>query len=220
MKWSAKLFMMTLALEFSSSQRSVALTKGDSILGETIETGGRNTAAFSMIEKVLAAAKMEREQIEMICVGLGPGSYTGIRAAISIAQGWQLARQTQVAGVSSVEAIVAQAQSENIFGEIRVVVDAQRNEFYLASFDISKNGWNEVEPLKIVTRADIQSQAGKEKILAGPEVTKWFPEGRDVFPRASHLARLAARASDAMPADKLEPIYLRETTFVKAVPLI
>jgi tRNA threonylcarbamoyladenosine biosynthesis protein TsaB len=212
--------MMTLALEFSSSQRSVALTKGDAVLSETVETGGRGTAAFSMIEKILGATKIEREQIEMICVGLGPGSYTGIRAAISIAQGWQLARQLPVAGISSVEAIVAQAQSENIFGQIRVVVDAQRNEFYLALFDISKNGWNEVEPLKIVTQAEVQSYAGKEKKLVGPGVTKWFPEGQDVFPHASHLGRLAARNSHAKTADKLEPIYLRETTFVKATPLI
>jgi len=211
--------MMTLALEFSSSQRSVALTKGDTALSETLEAGGRGTAAFSVIEKVLAAAKIEREQIGLICVGLGPGSYTGIRAAISIAQGWQLARQTRVAGVSSVEAIAAQAQSENISGKIHVVVDAQRSEFYLAVFEVSEKGWNEIEPLKIVPPAEVRSHA-KDKILVGPGVTKWFPEGRDIFPRASLLGRLAAKGGHAIATDKLEPIYLRETTFVKAVPLI
>jgi tRNA threonylcarbamoyladenosine biosynthesis protein TsaB len=163
---------------------------------------------------------VEREQIETICVGLGPGSYTGIRAAISIAQGWQLARRIKLAGISSVEAIAAQAHSENIFGTITVVVDAQRSEFYLATFEISPDGWKEIEPLKIVPAAEIRLSAAKDKILAGPRVIRWFPEGRDTFPRASHLGQLAARHRHVVTAEKLEPIYLRETTFVKTVHLI
>ena len=48
-----------------------------------------------------------REAIEAIAVGLGPGSYTGIRAAIALAQGWQLAREVKTLGVSSVAAMAA-----------------------------------------------------------------------------------------------------------------
>ena len=44
-----------------------------------------------MIEEALREAGLEREQIEVLAVGLGPGSYTGIRVALSLAQGWQLA---------------------------------------------------------------------------------------------------------------------------------
>ena len=50
-----------------------------------------------MIEDVLARSQMEREQIEVLAVGLGPGSYTGIRVALSMAQGWQLARGGEIA---------------------------------------------------------------------------------------------------------------------------
>jgi hypothetical protein len=59
-------------------------------------------------------------------------------------------------------------------------------------------------------------QAGNTVI--GPEVTKWFPAGQLVFPRAAMLARLAAMRSDFVAGETLEPIYLRETTFVKAPP--
>ena len=127
-----------------------------------LKRGGRNTAAFGMIEKVLAEAKIEREEIEVIAVGLGPGSYTGIRAAIAIAQGWQLARGIKLLGVSSVEAIAAQAQAEKIFGRVNVVIDAQRNEFYLAAYEISADGGKEIEPLKILPLAEIQSRADDE----------------------------------------------------------
>jgi tRNA threonylcarbamoyladenosine biosynthesis protein TsaB len=211
--------MMTLSLEFSSLQRSVALTRDDSVLCETVETGGRGTAAFSMIEKVLAASKTEREQIEMICVGLGPGSYTGIRAAISIAQGWQLALPIRLAGISSIEAIVAQAHAEQFLGKVCVAVDAQRNEFYLAVFETTQNGWKEIEPLKIVSPGEVRALATKDSILVGPGIIEWFTEGRNIFPAASHLGKMAASSNLDLPTEKLQPIYLRETTFVKANPI-
>src|SRR5471032_1012801 len=132
--------MTILALEFSSPQRSVAIARDGIVLSEAGETGGRNTAAFGMIEKVLAESKIRREQIGALCIGLGPGSYTGIRSAISIAQGWQLAREIKLLGVSSVSAIAAQAQAEKIFGRVNVVVDAQRGEFYLGALEISAGG--------------------------------------------------------------------------------
>lgn len=206
--------MTILALEFSSPQRSVAVARGNSVF-ETAETGGRNTAAFTMIEKVLAEAKIGREEIEAIAVGLGPGSYTGIRAAISIAQGWQLAREIKLLGVGSVEAIAAQARAEKVFGRVNLMIDAQRGEFYLAGFEISADGWREIEPLRIVTLSQVQRRADAKEILIGPEVTNWFPNGRTIFPRAAMLAELAASRNDFITGEKLEPIYLREADFVK-----
>ncbi|HTX22466.1 MAG TPA: tRNA (adenosine(37)-N6)-threonylcarbamoyltransferase complex dimerization subunit type 1 TsaB [Candidatus Aquilonibacter sp.] len=208
--------MTILALEFSSSRRSAAVARGGNVLAEAAaDGGGRGTNAFGLIEKVLAEAKIGREEIEAIAVGLGPGSYTGIRAAISIAQGWQLARGIKLLGVSSVEAIAAGAQAGKIFGRVNVMIDAQRNEFYLAVFEVSADGFQKIEPLKVVTFVEIQSRPANE-IPAGPEVVKWFPHGRAIFPRASTLAQLAALRSDFIAGEKLEPVYLREVAFVKA----
>jgi len=192
-----------------------------------------------MIERVLAEAKIEREQIDAMAVGLGPGSYTGIRTAISLAQGWQLAfaepeqdnssqtmasaqrrlaRGVKLLGVSSAECLAAQAHAKKILGRVNVVIDAQRNEFYLATYEIAPDGWREIAPLKILPRAEVQSRAGANEILIGPEVTRWFPGGRIIFPRAAMLAELAARRSNFVPGEKLEPVYLRETNFVKSPP--
>jgi tRNA threonylcarbamoyladenosine biosynthesis protein TsaB len=101
--------MKILALEFSSEQRSVAVLDDDKVLGEARETAGKHTQAFALIEGALAQARIEREQIECVAVGLGPGSYMGTRIAIAIAQGWQLAREVKTAGVSSAEAVARQA---------------------------------------------------------------------------------------------------------------
>jgi len=208
--------MTILALEFSSEQRSVAVARDGAVLAEAVETGGRSTAAFGMILKSLTAAKIFREYIDVLCIGLGPGSYTGIRAAISIAQGWQLARQVKLLGVSSVEAIAAQAQAENILGRVNVVVDAQRGEFYLAAYEISADGWREIEPLKIVPLVEVQLRAEAKEILAGPEAAKWIPNGRNIFPRAAVLAKLAAGRHGYQAGEQMEPVYLRETNFVKS----
>ena len=171
-----------------------------------------------MIQSALHEAQLEREQIEVLAVGLGPGSYTGIRVALSIAQGWQLAGGVKLLGLSSVECVAAQAQAEKISGRVNVLIDAQRNEFYLAAYEISADGWREIEPLRILPRAEVESRAGAKEILIGPEVPRWFPNGRMVFPRAAMLGRLALNRNDFAAGDKLEPIYLRETNFVKAPP--
>ena len=75
-----------------------------------------------MIESALRQAGLEREEIECIAVGLGPGSYTGIRAAIALAQGWQLARGVKLLGVSSAECLATQAQAELFTGVAAISV--------------------------------------------------------------------------------------------------
>ncbi|MDD5139143.1 MAG: tRNA (adenosine(37)-N6)-threonylcarbamoyltransferase complex dimerization subunit type 1 TsaB [Verrucomicrobiales bacterium] len=208
--------MTILALEFSSAQRSVAIARDGLVLAMASEAGGRETHAFGMIEKVLASAKIGREEIGCLAVGLGPGSYTGIRVALAIAQGWQLACGVKLLGISSAECLAAQAQAEKFSGRVNVVIDAQRGEFYLAAYEVSASGWKEVEPLKIVALAAVGSRASAGEILTGPEVTRWFAAGKTLFPSATQLAGLAAHRIDFSAGEKLEPVYLRKTTFVKA----
>ena len=193
------------------------LRSSDAIF-EVIESGGNATNAFAMIESALHEAKLEREQIGVIAVGLGPGSYTGIRVALSVAQGWRLARGVKLLGIGSAECLAEQARPEKIFGRVNVVMDAQRNEIYLAGYDVSADGRREVEPLKILSPAEIKLRSEEGGIFIGPEVTKWFPGGRIMFPRAAMLAELAARRGDFAAGETLEPIYLRETNFVKLPP--
>ena len=215
--------MKILALEFSSSRRSVAVVEGSAglaprLLGSASETGQRSVKTFALVECALLDAKLEREQIECVAVGLGPGSYTGVRAAISLAQGWQLARGVELIGVSSAECLAVQARAKGWFGGVSVVIDAQRNEVYLASYEISEAGWRELEPLRLATIEEANSRRGTGQLLAGPEVGRWFEDGRLLFPDAGSAGRLAAGRNDFIPGEELKPVYLRETSFVKAPP--
>ena len=239
--------MKILALEFSSAQRSVAVVNAPegraaasdvrsptsglalkpgnvpvfattgSVISEVIETGPGGTRALAMVQEALREAKLEREQIECLAVGLGPGSYTGIRAAIALAQGWQIARGVKLIGISSAECLAAQAQSEGLTGKVTVMIDAQRGEFYLAGYEIRAEGYREFAPLRIATPAEARDRERAGEVLIGPEATRGV-KGRILFPRAATIGRLASGRSDFVAGEKLEPVYLRETAFVKAPP--
>lgn len=215
--------MKILALEFSSDQRSVALVESREgspprCLAAAAEVGSRTMRALAMIERALAEARMEREEVDCIAVGIGPGSYTGIRAAISLAQGWQLARDVSLLAVSSVECLAAQAQAQGRRGRVHIAIDAQRNEVYLATFDADEDALETIEPLRISSADEVRRRAEAGETVIGPEVNRWTSSGHILFPEAAALGRLAAARSNFIPGEKLEPIYLRETTFVKAPP--
>jgi tRNA threonylcarbamoyladenosine biosynthesis protein TsaB len=214
--------MKILAVEFSSKARNVAVLQCDgeapaTLAGRAAQTDGRR--ALGLVADALAAAHAEREEVEAIAVGLGPGSYTGIRGAIALAQGWQLGREVRLLGISSVECLAAQAFDEGILGTVHIVIDAQRNEFYLARYEIERGRWRETGPLRLAPIAEIEQLARDGQIIIGPDIHQWFPTARELYPDAAVLGKLACGRQDFVAGEKLEPIYLREVSYTKAPPV-
>ena len=200
--------MKTLALEFSSPVRTVAVLSpaadgGEpAVLGHASDEGGKTVTPLMMVELALEKAGIEREAVECLIVGLGPGSYTGVRSAVALAQGWQLGRPVRILGISSADGLAAAAQSHGWFGRIGVVIDAQRAEFYFSGYEVSQSGWSRTEPLRIASKREIPSLISDYPTMAGPEVTKFFAEGRTLFPDAGDLGRLARGRTDFTPGRK------------------
>ena len=250
--------MKILALEFSSTTRSVAIWADGQVRGRAEEVASRETHALAMIEAALGQAQLEREEIHCIAVGLGPGSYAGIRTAIALAQAWQLARGVNLLGVSSADCVAAQAQAAGWFGRMELILDAQRHGVGCATYEITADGWRETVPFRLLTTegrasdgplslnrapsphpSPLGGERVPEKRLRGHEGGVSVPsdapahssfrvrmetrgwhsaEERLVCPDAAMLARLAAGRSDFVSGESLAPIYLIETTFVKAPP--
>jgi tRNA threonylcarbamoyl adenosine modification protein YeaZ len=206
--------MTILALEFSSSRRSAAVLgpAGEAVASRVDHE--RSTRAFALIGEALMKAGLERTSIECIAVGVGPGSYTGIRVAIAIAQGWQLAQGVKLLAVSSADVLAEQARRDGLTGQVTCIIDAQRQEYYLAAYDLGTKPPRVSAPLHIESAAQVKERAGRGEVLIGPEES--LVKNRLVYPDALVLAGLAASRSDFVRAEQLEPIYLRETTFVKA----
>ena len=210
--------MKILALEFSSDRRSVAVLDGGRVRARAEQSGARTGGVLGLVESTLRQAGLEREQVDCLAVGLGPGSYTGIRTAIALAQGWQLALGTRTLGLSSLESLAAAAHLERIWGRVNLVVDAQRDELYLAGYEIEAAGWREIEPLRLARIDEVRARANAGEPIVGPDAARWFSAGRVLFPEAELIGQLAAARSDFVPCQRLEPIYLRQTDFVKAPP--
>ncbi len=208
--------MKILALEFSSETRSVALVECGHVVGRAAESGGRHTRAFALIDAALREAGWEQEAIECIAVGLGPGSYSGIRAAIALAQGWQLARQIQVLGVGSAECLAAQAHSEGKRGAVHFLIDAQRAEFYCARAELAE-AVPRVETLHIIGLEEARSLP-PGTLFVEPALLQLLPNARALCPDAAALGKLASARGDFVSAEKLEPVYLRPASFLKAPP--
>lgn len=210
--------MTILAVEFSSDQRSVAIARGSTVLSRAEETGGRTAHAFALIERALAEAKLEREAIDCIAVGLGPGSYAGIRAGIALAQGWQMATGVRLLGISTVEAMAAQAAAMEMTGRITLAIDAQRNEFYAATYQLDSGSFQLINPLRVTSLDAVKASAADSRLIVWPELHGRFPGSEVMPPDASSLCRLAATRTDFIPGSELAPIYLREANFIKAAP--
>jgi tRNA threonylcarbamoyl adenosine modification protein YeaZ len=217
--------MKILALEFSSPLRSVAVAEQPpagqppALLASVVSVEPRGSP-FPLIDEALAKAGTAREQIELIAVGLGPGSHTGIRSAIAVAQGWQLARAVKLVGVSSLHCMAHAAWMAGLRGRIAIVIAALRDEFCLARYDLQPAGLVEMESVRLIPLAEARSLAQLESgcALMGYDLLPVLPAAREVFPDAEALARMAAHRSDFVPGEGLEPIYLRATSFLKAPP--
>lgn len=210
--------MTILALEFSTDRRSVALLNSGKVCGQASEEGGRASHPFKLVEAALSEARLEREQVERIAVGIGPGSYTGIRAAIAVAQGWQLGRGVEVGGQATTDILVEQARRAGARGKICPIIDAQRGEVYLAEYEVNDDSFKQTGALRIVVQTEIAKLAAEGVQFVGPDATRWIASGAVLFPDAAVLAELAADKFTPSPAELLEPIYLREVSFVKAPP--
>tara|TARA_B100000579_G_C22758250_1_gene817573 strand:+ start:434 stop:1096 length:663 start_codon:yes stop_codon:yes gene_type:complete len=211
--------MKILAIEFSSEQRSAAVLDGSRLLAEQTVSAGRNTEAIRLIESALTQAQTGRQDIECIAVGVGPGSYTGIRTAIAITQGWQIAAEVKVQSIDSLEALAFGQQAMGERGDITFAVDAARGEFYIAKFELEDEGIKTLEHTHLVKRREFEHLLNSESIIIGPSLEKNFSAANDRYPAAKYVGIIASLRANFTEASELEPVYLRKHDFVKAPPL-
>jgi len=204
--------MILLAFEFSTDRRSVALLRSGTVVAEAIHEGSRHTPVFELVSRVLAGAGVERADVDHLAVGLGPGSYTGVRIAISAVQGWSLARECRVAGINSFDALARQITNP---GTTWLAVDAQRDEFAVAPAAAGRR----IGPIELVPRAELQRRLDAGNPVAGPEVVERLGSGTLLTPLASDIGRIAVEHAEWIEPETLVPVYLREAAFVRSGPV-
>jgi tRNA threonylcarbamoyladenosine biosynthesis protein TsaB len=215
--------MKILAFEFSSNHRSVAAVEreaagGFRLLAEAVEAATRQTPAFRLADEVLARAGWTKSEVGCVAVCLGPGSYTGIRMSLAIAQGWQLMTGGKVCAIDAPSCLAEKLWRAGERGHVVLAIDAMRGEFYAAEYQLNDAGWKAASELRITTKAELEVYQTDGKKVFGPDLQKAFPSALPLYAQAGIVAELAAKRGQFKAANELEPIYLREVTFVKNPP--
>lgn len=212
--------MTTLAFEFSTDRRTAAVVHEGRCLAEVCHDATRETPVGSMVRQVLAEAGAKPESIERVAIGLGPGSYTGIRLSLAWAHGWALARGAGVVGITSLEACLAQLPGPSTSEPPSwLLVDAQRGEFYVQGLKSHNGVWGLFGALELRTREAVQELVRQGGCLFGPGLATVLPPAIACFPTARQVGLLAEYRSAVADPGQLEPVYLRPVSFVKAPPV-
>lgn len=225
--------MKVLSLDTSSPACTVAVVEIGPGVAELIaeinawSPRGHMARLISQIEETLNQAGVVREELEAVVVGVGPGSFTGLRIGVSIARTLAQLMEIPIAGVPSLDALVQRL----IFfrGIICPIIDAKRGEVYTAVYE--SDGSNikrlgDFRPILPARLTDELSTAGYKKVLfAGDGVgayrkifeesmgaralftppDEWWPRAAELVHAASE--RLAKGEFDDL--DALVPIYAR-----------
>jgi tRNA threonylcarbamoyl adenosine modification protein YeaZ/ribosomal-protein-alanine acetyltransferase len=119
----------TLVIDTSTSKTSVGVVIDEEVKFERSQI---DPLTHAEILPIFVAEALEKfPEIGLVAVGMGPGPFTGLRAGISFAQSFALARGIKVVGVCSLDAI-AKSRSEK---ELIVVIDARRKEYFYAKYE-------------------------------------------------------------------------------------
>jgi len=222
-----------IAIESSTQQCSVALRCGDETR-QLISDRPREHAEqiLPMIESLLNDADLSRKQIDQVVFGQGPGSFTGVRVACSVAQGLGYGLDIPVLPVSSLAALAQAAITEKLSTEAtqRVIVaqDARLTEIYVGIYEFNDSSLKEITAEQVIapeTLDDHFQLSGTDWIAAGNGWEVYEEQLKEVIatrvncqlpacrPDASALLELAAGAAyrdRAVSADQAQPVYVRD----------
>lgn len=134
-----------LAIDCTDQACSVALGQGDNV-SERFTAQPRQHAqrVLPMMRELLAEAGIQKAQLDAIAVAVGPGSFTGLRIALSVSQGLSYALDKPLLRVSSLHALAMRCSTLNMPGsgekQVFVGLDARMGEVYCAGFQVSTEG--------------------------------------------------------------------------------
>jgi len=156
-----------LAFDTSTTACSVALAKGDQLYSQhKIAPMKQAGLILPMIQELLDSAGMRLNDLDALAFGCGPGSFTGIRIASSVAQGIGFAYSLPIIHISTLAAIAEAAYLERQWTTLLVAVDARMEQVYWAVYEANQQG--------------IVALIGEEKVYTPGETILFDKQASDV----------------------------------------
>ena len=131
--------MKIIALESSAITASVAIAEDEKLLGQSFQNSGLTHSAtlMPMAADLLKNTGLTLDEIDVVAVAAGPGSFTGVRIGVAAAKGLAWPGDKPCAPCSTLESMAWQCA--HMGGEICAAMDARRNQVYCARF-LADNG--------------------------------------------------------------------------------
>ncbi len=212
--------MKILAFDTSTEYLSIALSSdGSTLTRECLAVQQHAALLLPMVREVMAEASLSFTQLDCIAFGAGPGSFTGLRIACSVAQGLAFGAGIPVVGVSTLRAMA------HASGGMRVIaaLDARMGEIYHAAYEKINGEWKEVIAPNVCKTISAPALKGNgwigvgngfavDEILQARFGSQIAQVDASCFPHAIsilELAQIEFAAGRAVAAELAAPIYIR-----------
>jgi len=178
---------LLLALDTSTRVAGVAVHDGQQTISETTWLAGREHSTRLLVEVEVALARISKVPTDLtgLVVARGPGSFTGVRVAISVAKGMGAALALPVWGVSTLDVVAAQAGRTELL--VRAVLEAGRGRMATAAYLRGQC----VEIPRLATPSELVSLIREPTLVIG-ELT---PEARAALAEVPHAIVASPAAS-------------------------
>jgi tRNA threonylcarbamoyladenosine biosynthesis protein TsaB len=224
-----------LAFDTSTDTLSMAVSRtvnGEKRVWQSSGPGGSQASSSLIggVMQLLRQADMALTELDAICFGSGPGSFTGLRTACSVAQGLAFGAGVPVLPVPSLLAVAQTARMDEApyphHGQVTALLDARMDEIYAATYSFEAARWTPLQAPCLVTPEELAYWA------LAPQGGGWYawagnifgvyagrlqhPEGLtcvDALPTAAAMLQLAPAllaAGQAVPASQALPLYVRD----------
>ncbi|EKB22304.1 universal bacterial protein YeaZ [Aeromonas veronii AMC35] len=224
-----------LAVDTATEACSAALLVGDKLFSRWEEAPRDHTRKIlPMVQAVLEDAGISLSDLDAIAFGRGPGSFTGVRIGISVAQGLAFGAGVPLIGISTLAAMAQGAYRLDGAQQVLTAIDARMNEVYFGRYELIDGRMQLVGDEVVSEPAALVDAHGK---LTGPVTCVGtgfetygetlsgladalavsqarFPAAEDMLP----LARAAWLAGEAVPVEQATPVYLRDKVTWKKLP--
>lgn len=224
-------YPLILALDTATPCSCVALTRGDRGDGRVIASlslsgsVSHSRRLLGAVDYLLRETGTEWPDIDGICVGLGPGSFTGLRIGMATAKGLAEAAEKPLLGVSTLDAIASRCVADQL---ICSVLDARKKEVYTAQYRCDADGLStRVSDMVVVSPEECAAAIDEPVLMVGDGALQYSEQFRSLLGEkltfapaqlhhvsAESLGMLAAEQlcrGDKLDLVECAPLYIRRS---------